>query len=175
LSNSFIPHPSSLIPHPASRVARLLPCYALQRRLLPATARFNTREVHTIAQAEILGPDGQIKTLEASTNHPIWSEDRQDWAPLDELLPGEKLRCNSLSLQTSPVALQTSVVLSFTIPLISLPVYNIKVHDANVYQVGEFGALVYDAFSFKLKAKSLRYSRMERFLSLKRIKPLFTS
>jgi hypothetical protein len=56
------------------------------------TARFITREVNTIARVEILGPDGKIETIEGTTIHPIWSEDRQDWIPLGELLPGERLR-----------------------------------------------------------------------------------
>jgi hypothetical protein len=43
------------------------------------TARFCTREVHSIAQVEILGPEGQIETLSGTPIHPIWSEDREDW------------------------------------------------------------------------------------------------
>ncbi|MFM7561610.1 MAG: hypothetical protein ACKO81_01100, partial [Planctomycetota bacterium] len=46
------------------------------------TARFITREVNTIARAEIIGPDGTIKMIEGTPIHPIWSVDRNDWVPL---------------------------------------------------------------------------------------------
>jgi Pretoxin HINT domain len=99
------------------------------------TARFCTREVHTIARVEILGPDGQIETLEGTTIHPIWSEDRQDWVPLGELIEKETLR----------VADGPSVVLSLIILNQPIAVYNIEVHGEHVYQVGELGVLVHNA------------------------------
>lgn len=33
-----------------------------------------------------------IETLEGTDRHPVWSEDRQDMVPLDELEPSETLR-----------------------------------------------------------------------------------
>ena len=111
------------------------------------TARFITREVHTIARVEILGPDGQIETITGTTIHPIWSEDRQDWVPLGELLPGEQLRSNRSSSQTSNFELQASVVLSLTIASDAVPVYNIELHGEHVYQVSELGVLVHNSTS----------------------------
>ncbi len=98
------------------------------------TARFCTREVHTVARVEILGPDGQIETLEGTTIHPIWSEDRQDWVPLGELLPNETLRA----------ADGPAVVLSLIILNQPIAVYNIEVHGEYVYQVGQLGLLVHN-------------------------------
>jgi hypothetical protein len=99
------------------------------------TARFITREVNTIARVEILGPDGKIETIEGTTIHPIWSDDRQDWVPLGELLPGETLRA----------ANGAAIVLSLTMASVALPVYNIEIHGEHVYQVGELGLLVHNS------------------------------
>jgi hypothetical protein len=113
------------------------------------TARFCTREVHTIARVEILGPEDSIETITGTTIHPVWSEDKQDWVPLGELSPGEHLRClgegaasdASYGLQ-SPAS---GLVLSVTIVNQAVPVYNIEVHGEHVYQVGELGLLVHNA------------------------------
>ena len=59
------------------------------------TAQFLTRQVDAIARVEMLEPDGQIETVEGTTIHPIWSEDRQDWVQLGELRQGEALRAAS--------------------------------------------------------------------------------
>ncbi len=99
------------------------------------TARFITREVHVIARVEILGPNGQIETLEGTTIHPMWSEDRQDWVPLSELLPNETLRATN-----GPAR-----VLALTIASVAVPVYNIEVHGEHVYEVGELGMLVHNS------------------------------
>ena len=99
------------------------------------TARFITREVHVIARVKILGPNGQIETLEGTTIHPIWSEDLQDWVPLGELIEGETLRS----------ADGPATVLSITIASVALPVYNIEVHGEHVYQVGELAVVVHNS------------------------------
>jgi hypothetical protein len=99
------------------------------------TARFCTREVHSIARVEILGPDGQIETLEGTTIHPIWTEDRQDWVPLGELQQGEMLRA----------ADGPAMVLAVTILNNFVSVFNIEVHGEHVYQVGKLGLLVHNA------------------------------
>ncbi len=93
------------------------------------TARFCTREVHTVARVEILSSNGQIETLEGTTIHPIWSEDRQDWVPLGELHPNETLRATD----------GPAVVLSLIILNQPIAVYNIEVHGEHVYQVGQLG------------------------------------
>ena len=99
------------------------------------TARFITREVNTIARAEIIGPDGTIETISGTPIHPIWSIDRNDWVPLGELTEGETLQAADGIAKVLSLALVTS----------SLPVYNIEVHGEHVYQVGELGLLVHNA------------------------------
>ncbi|MBX3420058.1 MAG: hypothetical protein KF752_00740 [Pirellulaceae bacterium] len=101
------------------------------------TARFCTREVHTVACVEILGTDGQIQAITGTTIHPIWSEDRQDWVALGELEIGETLRSADGSAQ----------VLSITIHNQPTAVYNIEVHGQHVYQVGEIALLVHNTCS----------------------------
>ncbi|MFN7843074.1 MAG: polymorphic toxin-type HINT domain-containing protein [Pirellula sp.] len=98
------------------------------------TATFNTREVNTIARAEIIGPDGTIETIKGTPIHPIWSVDRNDWVPLGELTEGETLQA----------ADGIATVLSLALVTSSLPVYNIEVHGEHVYQVGELGLLVHN-------------------------------
>jgi hypothetical protein len=101
------------------------------------TATFKTREVHSIVRAEIIGPDGEIETIEGTPIHPIWSVDRNDWVPLGELTEGATLQA----------ADGIATVLSLAHVTGSLPVYNIEVHNEQVYQVGEFGVLVHNAYS----------------------------
>ena len=98
------------------------------------TATFKTREVNTIARAEIIGPDGTIETISGTPIHPIWSIDRNDWVPLGELAEGETLQ-DSGGIAT---------VLSLAFVTCSLPVYNIEVHGEHVYEVGEFGLVVHN-------------------------------
>jgi hypothetical protein len=101
------------------------------------TARFVTREVHELARLEILGPDGEVETVTGTPIHPIWSEDRQDWVPLGELLSGETLRTSTGLAQVHSLTLLTHPV----------PVYNIEIHGEHVYQVGVLGLLVHNAYS----------------------------
>lgn len=103
------------------------------------TGRFVTRQVDEIARVEILGADGQIETLEGTTIHPIWSEDRQDWVPLGELQQGEALLAAS----------GPAIALSVALHSILAPVYNIEVHGEYVYQVGEFAFLVHNGTAFR--------------------------
>jgi hypothetical protein len=99
------------------------------------TATFNTREVHEIVRAEIIGPDGAIETISGTPIHPIWSVDRNDWIQLSELQEGECLQA----------AYGFATVVSVAIVNTSVPVYNIEVHGEHVYQVGELGLLVHNA------------------------------
>ncbi|MFN7292140.1 MAG: hypothetical protein ACK5YR_21595 [Pirellula sp.] len=99
------------------------------------TATFKTREVNTIARAEIICPDGTIETISGTPIHPIWSIDRNDWGPLGELTEGETL----------PTADGIATVLSLALVTCSLPVYNIEVHGEHVYQVGDLGLLVHNS------------------------------
>jgi hypothetical protein len=99
------------------------------------TARFLTRQVEVIARVEILSADGTIEVLEGTTVHPIWSLDRNDWVPLDELQSNEQL-----AGQTGPATvLQTNFVNRQT------AVYNIEVHAEHVFEVGTHSVLVHNA------------------------------
>jgi hypothetical protein len=104
------------------------------------TGRFVTRKVDEIARVEILGANGSIDVLEGTTIHPIWSLDRNDWAPLGELEPNERLSGQAGS----------ATVLSLTILDHPTPVYNIEVHGEHVYQVGELALLVHNTCSDEL-------------------------
>ena len=98
------------------------------------TATFKTREVHSIVRAEIIGPDGEIETIEGTPIHPIWSVDRNDWVPLGELTEGETLRASD----------GIATILSLALVTCSLPVYNIEIHGEHVFQVGGLGLLVHN-------------------------------
>jgi hypothetical protein len=98
------------------------------------TGRFITREVNTIARAEIAGVDGTIEIVEGTPTHPFWSVDRNSWVPLGELQPGEHLQGGD----------GNATVLSVSIEEKSVPVYNIEVFGEHVYQVGELGCLVHN-------------------------------
>jgi len=98
------------------------------------TGRFTTRRVDAVARLEILGPYGEEETIEGTTIHPVWSIDRNDWTPLADLRPGERLQGKEGVIQ----------VLSVTIAHCCVPVYNIEVHGEHVYQVGELGLLVHN-------------------------------
>jgi len=100
------------------------------------TARFVTREVHFVARVDVLGADGTVETITGTTIHPVWSVDRQEWVPLGELIEGETLQGHD----------GLAVVLSVTLSRVSQPVYNIEVHGEHVYQVGELGVLVHNAY-----------------------------
>lgn len=55
------------------------------------TAQLITREVHFAARVESLGTDGKIETLEATTIHRFWSEERNDLKGFCLLHAGEQL------------------------------------------------------------------------------------
>jgi hypothetical protein len=119
------------------------------------TATFKTREVNTIVRAEIIGPDGTIELIEGTPIHPIWSVDRNDWVPLGELIEGETLQASN----------GIATVLSLAPVTCSLPVYNIEVHGEHVYQVGELGLLVHNAYP---GAENLAGSALKAFRSLEK-------
>ena len=92
---------------------------------------------HVVASVDVLGADGSVETITGTTIHPVWSVDRQEWVPLSELTEGEMLQgLDGLA-----------VVLSVSLSRVSQPVYNIEVHGEHVYQVGELGLLVHNAYT----------------------------
>ncbi len=115
------------------------------------TARFLTREVHSIARVIVARLSetslhdssnvgfncDEMETIEGTLIHPIWSEDRQDWVPLGKLIEGERLRGTGGIVE----------VRSIEIASVAQPVYNIEVHGEHVYEASDFGLLVHDAYS----------------------------
>jgi hypothetical protein len=114
------------------------------------TARFVTREVHVVASVDVLGADGSVETITGTTIHPVWSVDRQEWVPLGQLVEGEQLSSHLPSplrgKGTEGEGAEPAFVLSVTLSRVTQPVYNIEVHGEHVYQVGELGVLVHNAY-----------------------------
>jgi hypothetical protein len=114
------------------------------------TARFVTREVHIVASVDVPGADGTVETITGTTIHPIWSVDRHEWVPLGELVEGEQLSSHLPSplrgRGTEGEGAASAIVLSVTLSRVTQPVYNIEVHGEHVYQVGELGVLVHNAY-----------------------------
>jgi hypothetical protein len=127
------------------------------------TARFVTREVHVVASVDVLGADGTVETITGTTIHPVWSVDRQEWVPLAELAQGEGLCCDPESLRLGfPSSLPpkaSGLVLSVSLSRVTQPVYNIEVHGEHVYQVGELGVVVHNAYPVRVTGKALAEMR----------------
>ena len=100
------------------------------------TARFVTREVHRLVSVDLLGAGGELETLTGTPVHPVWSLDRGDWVPLAELTEGETLQGH-----TGP-----AIVLHLSLHQAAQPVYNLEIHGEHVYQLGELGVLVHNAY-----------------------------
>lgn len=105
------------------------------------TSRFATRDVRVVANLELVTEYGRRETITGTTNHPVWSVDRQDWVPLGELANGETLQGVE-----GPVFV-SSVVLSY----VEKPVYNIEVQTEHVYQVGTHNVLVHNSCEIVLQ------------------------
>ncbi len=98
----------------------------------------------------MVGADGTFETITGTTIHPVWSVDRQEWVPLAELAQGEGLCCDTesfgLGFPSSLPPKASGLVLSVTLSRVTQPVYNIEVHGEHVYQVGELGLVVHNAY-----------------------------
>jgi Pretoxin HINT domain len=122
--------------HGVARITAVNPCPPISKgEGSVITGSFVTREVHVIVHAKLRGADGTTTTLSGTPIHPIWSLDRQNWVPLGELQPNERL-----AGARGNVTVET---LSFDHKCQS--VYNIEVHGQHVYQVSELGVLVHNA------------------------------
>jgi hypothetical protein len=95
-----------------------------------------THEVHRLVSIDLLGAGGELETLTGTPVHPVWSLDRGDWVPLGELTEGETLQGHS----------GAAIVLHLSLHQAAQPVYNLEVHGEHVYQVGELGVLVHNAY-----------------------------
>ncbi len=99
------------------------------------TARFITHGVQGIVALTLVDEQGSVETIEGTTGHPVWSVDRRQWIPLDELQRGERV-----STQAGP-----ATVLSVTTTPRQTVVYNLEIHGEHVYQVGALGLLVHNS------------------------------
>ncbi len=89
---------------------------------------------HRVSGGIELSVEGESQPIRCTGNHPIWSEDRHDFVRADSLQPGETLRT---------VDGLAKVVASNPLPGETY-VYNIEVHRAHVYHVGNEGLLVHN-------------------------------
>jgi len=95
------------------------------------TGRFVTRQVAETIRITLT--DGTL--LEGTPVHPIWSVDREDFIPLSDLQPGERLQTAA-----GPQAIATIETRHLPVP-----VYNIEVRGQHVYEVTDAGILVHNA------------------------------
>ena len=83
--------------------------------------------------------DGLTEPIGCTGAHPFWSEDRQDFIPARELVPGETLRTESGTLR------QITRITPRRGP--PVPVFNLEVDAEHVYYVSTEGVLVHNAYS----------------------------
>ena len=95
---------------------------------------------HSSAQTfnlTVAGANGQLdQTIGVTGNHPIWSEDKQEFVPVNDLAPGEHL------VTATGDATRVISVLPRPGPE---PVYNLEVDVEHVYYVSSSGVLAHNA------------------------------
>jgi hypothetical protein len=79
--------------------------------------------------------EGEPKPTGVTDNHPYWSEDRQDFVPVGELRPGERVRTHH----------DTTRVVSVTPINHTGYLYNLETHREHVFMVGSLGTLVHNS------------------------------
>lgn len=86
-------------------------------------------------RVEFIDIDGRSEQITGTSQHPVWSVDRNNWIGVGELAEGER------------VAAQDGAVLVTRVEQLpdTSTVYNIEVAGEYVYQVGELGILVHNA------------------------------
>ncbi len=104
--------------------------------------RFVTRAASNLLRVTL--EDGSQFT--GTTNHPVWSIDANDWKPLEEMTPSERLL--TLSGETRIASVDT----------VSSPadVFNIEVHGAHVYRILSGGLLVHNAADYTNMINSIK-------------------
>ena len=83
-----------------------------------------------------LKTSGEAKTIGTTSNHPFWSEDRQEFVQAGSLEIGERLQTLSGDVKVVQKKLPRPG---------PQPVFNLEVHDEHVYFVGEDGVLVHNS------------------------------
>lgn len=75
------------------------------------TGRFVIREMNEIVRADMLGPNGEVETIEGTPIHPIWSVDRNGLVSFWELQEGEQLQSqDGLATEASIAILKTAII-----------------------------------------------------------------
>jgi hypothetical protein len=95
--------------------------------------------------------EGADEPIVGTSNHPFWSEDRQEFVEAGELKPGERLRTANDEIRH---------ITRITRGPPPQAVYNIEVHGEHVYHVGTAGVLVHNSYLTdykKLLDKSKKY------------------
>jgi hypothetical protein len=117
-----------------AEVVRVEPCPPIEPgagRLVTGTFSHHSGEVLDITV------DGLSEPIGCTGAHPFWSEDRQDFIPARELVPGETLRTESGTLR------QITRITPRRGP--PVPVFNLEVDAEHVYYVSVDGVLVHNA------------------------------
>ncbi len=94
------------------------------------TGKYKTHYVETLVDIRLENGEGFRGTL----NHPVWSEDQQDWINLDELRVGE-----NIGTAFGPISVSSIEFVSHR-----APVYNIEVHREHVYEITDSKVLVHN-------------------------------
>jgi len=118
-----------------AEVVQVEPCPPIEPgagRLVTGTFSHHSGEVLDIAV------DGLTEPIGCTGAHPFWSEDRQDFLPARELVPGETLRTESGTLR------QITRITPRRGP--PVPVFNLEVDAEHVYYVSVDGVLVHHAY-----------------------------
>jgi hypothetical protein len=95
---------------------------------------------HSSAEVIDLFVDGVSEPIGTTSNHPFWSQDRQDFVQAGVLRIGERLRLRDGGTPVVTAAVARSQ---------SVPVFNLEVDGEHVYYVATSGVLVHNAESYR--------------------------
>ncbi|MEZ6033746.1 MAG: polymorphic toxin-type HINT domain-containing protein [Planctomycetaceae bacterium] len=98
-----------------------------------------TKFTHTAANVIDLRVASESEPIGTTSNHPFWSEDRQDWVQAGDLQPGEQLL-----LVNGTITHVVSIAINET----TQPVYNLTVDAQHTYYVGASGVLVHNSQNY---------------------------
>ena len=99
---------------------------------------------HSSAEVIDLFVDGVSEPIGTTSNHPFWSEDRQDFVQAGQLRIGERLRLRDGSTPVVTAAVPRSQ---------SVPVFNLEVDGEHVYYVAANGVLVHNSEGYQYPPK----------------------
>jgi hypothetical protein len=95
------------------------------------TGRFKSRATVPIVSLFV---EGDAEPISGTANHPVWSEDRQDWVAIGELRTGEQLRGRDGALYVEKIE-------PYRVASI---VYNLETSFEHVYNVARSGVLAHN-------------------------------